>query len=234
MPNLQERLEGMRPRIILDVATGAGGGAAWLSSVFGEGVPIVCSDITARGFNADSFDRGRMIPLVSDVLGLAIGSGSVDLLSVVNSLHHFPDPAAAIREMGRVSASGGAVLVAEMHREVSSEAQRSHMLLHHWWAASDTLMGVSHGETFRRSELVELVESLSPSELLVEEQSSFPGDPHDPRVLERLRKACDSYIERLSSHGGADGLIAEGRRLRRRLDEHGFSPAPRVVLLAIM
>lgn len=237
MSKLQQRLDSLRPSIMLDIACGSGGGAAWLQSQFeSPRVPIICADVTDRGFRsgAEALSTPRTLPLLSDAQRMALRTGCVDLISVVNSLHHFFDPEAAIAEMRRMAVPGGAVLIAEMHRGVRTEAQRTHMLLHHWWADVDTLMGISHGKTFSQVELRRLAEGLGASELYAEEQNAEAADPFAAETRRRLEEACDRYLDRLKQHGGGEELARRGRRLRGRISRSGFSPAPRLVILAII
>jgi len=236
MDDLEERLHSLKPARMLDVATGRGGGAAWLASTFGGDAPIVCADLSTRGFHAESHSFGdpRMLPMVCDAGVLPLAGGSVELACCVNSLHHFPRPGAVLEEMRRVAAPGGALVISEMHSETGSDAQATHRLLHHWWARCDRLMGEYHGETFSRAELRGLVEALEPAELLVEEQEVEGCDPRDPRLMQRLETACDRYLQRLREHGGGEELVRRGLELNRRLREVGFSPAPRLLVLAFL
>jgi SAM-dependent methyltransferase len=236
MGEIDRRLELLAPRRMLDVATGRGSGAAWLESTFEGDAPIVCADISSRAFSGGgkAFESPRALPVVCDARSLSLASDSIDLVAVVNSLHHFSDPAAALEDMRRVAAPGGALVVAEMHRETSTAAQETHMLLHHWWAACDRLLGRSHGDTFTRRELRSLLEGIRPSGLLVEEQDVGGHDPHDPGVIAGLEASTDRYLQRLVEHGEAEELRKRGLGLRCRLREEGFSPAPRVILLALL
>lgn len=66
--------------------------------------PVMLSRARQRaarlGLATIRFERG-------DVGSLPFGDGSFDLCLTYNGLHCFPDPARALRELGRVSASGG-------------------------------------------------------------------------------------------------------------------------------
>ena len=236
MGELEHRLEALHPGRMLDLATGRGGGAAWLASIFAGDAPIVCSDFSPRGFRADShaFGERRMLPLVCDGGALSLDEGTMDLVCCVNSLHHFPQPGVVLEEMRRVAAPGAALVISEMHSETSTDAQATHRALHHWWAACDRLMGEYHGETFTRAELQGLVENMEPAELLVEERHADGGDPQDPRLMRWLENGCDGYLQRLRDHGGSEDLIRRGLDLKQRLREKGFSPAPRLIILAVL
>lgn len=50
---------------------------------------------------------------VADAEHLPLADDAVDLVVCVDSLHHYPDPAAALREMLRVSRPGGGLVIGE-------------------------------------------------------------------------------------------------------------------------
>ena len=50
---------------------------------------------------------------VADAEHLPLADGAVDLVVCVDSLHHYPDPAAALREMRRVTRPGGGLVIGE-------------------------------------------------------------------------------------------------------------------------
>jgi ubiquinone/menaquinone biosynthesis C-methylase UbiE len=50
---------------------------------------------------------------VADAEHLPVATGAVDLVVCVDSLHHYPDPAAALREMHRVTRPGGGLVIGE-------------------------------------------------------------------------------------------------------------------------
>lgn len=50
---------------------------------------------------------------VADAERLPAGDASVDLVVCVDSFHHYPDPAAALTEMARVTRSGGGLVIGE-------------------------------------------------------------------------------------------------------------------------
>ena len=62
--------------------------------------------------------------------------------------------------MSGILRPGGSLIVSEMYRDDQSEAQMTHVLLHHWWGAVDRMNGIFHNETYLREELVDLVNGL--------------------------------------------------------------------------
>jgi ubiquinone/menaquinone biosynthesis C-methylase UbiE len=51
--------------------------------------------------------------LVADSEQLPFGDGTVTAVLCSNSFHHYPDPLRAVREMGRVLASGGWLVIGD-------------------------------------------------------------------------------------------------------------------------
>jgi len=58
-------------------------------------------------------DGGQVDLQVADAEHLPLADDAVDLVVCVDSLHHYPDPAAALREMRRVTRPGGGLVIGE-------------------------------------------------------------------------------------------------------------------------
>ena len=184
------------------------------------------NDPEAEARFADAFgDRPGVRYEQMDATALAFEDGWFDTVCVANSLHHFADPAAVLREMRRVCRPGGCVVVLEMFRDGQAGPQLTHVQLHHWWAAIDTLGGTVHRETFPRAEVMDLIAGLGLSDLRVDDLTDSDTDPLSRETAEELDPVIDRYI------GFADGhpdLQARGEELRRRLHEVGFLVATSV------
>ena len=99
-------------RTALDVATGGGHVARRLREI---GLPVVTTD-AAPGMQPDVITRAEHLPFAD---------GSFDAVVTRVAAHHFDDPAAAVREMARVSA--GLVLVVD-NLFMSDEAEEADRL----------------------------------------------------------------------------------------------------------
>jgi ubiquinone/menaquinone biosynthesis C-methylase UbiE len=67
----------------------------------------------ARLAGLDERAGGAIDLQVADAEHLPLGDDSVDLVVCVDSLHHYPDPSAALREMRRVTRPGGGLVIGE-------------------------------------------------------------------------------------------------------------------------
>lgn len=216
---------------VLDVATGAGGFVRFLLDGLQDHAEIVGIDANAaraEPFAAAFQDRDDVRFVAMDAFDLRFADGSFDTVCVSNSLHHFADPAPMLAEMLRVLRPGGHLIVNEMYRDGQSDEQMTHVLLHHWWAAVNTVQGEIHRETYRRAEIVDLLEGLGLADLRIVDLANPEEDPRDPETIAGLEAAIDHH------HALADGhpeLQERGEELRTRL--HAIGARGATQLLAI-
>jgi ubiquinone/menaquinone biosynthesis C-methylase UbiE len=100
---------------LLDVGCGTGATLAAVVAAY--------PTVRARGIDLSprmiEIARQRLAGLadvqVADAEHLPLADSCVDLVTCVDSLHHYPDPLAALTEMHRVTRPGGGLVVAEWH-----------------------------------------------------------------------------------------------------------------------
>jgi SAM-dependent methyltransferase len=216
---------------VLDVATGAGGFARYLDEGLADYDEIIGIDTDAA--KAAAFDEGmadgpRARFEHRDAAITGYPDDAFDTVAVSNSLHHFDDTAAVLREMRRILRGGGAFIVFEMYRDGQAAPQMTHVELHHWWAAVDTRRGIVHHPTYTRHELLDLVAPLGLLDLRVTDVANPEDDPLDPDSIAELDEVIDRYL------GWADGdpaLTATGNELRSRLHEVGIRGATSLAIV---
>jgi SAM-dependent methyltransferase len=216
---------------VLDVATGAGGFVHFLLEGLPSYTEIIGIDTNTRGesaFTSDFSDKRGIYFQTMDALHMTFDDASFDLVCIANSLHHFDEPLMVLQEMQRVLRPGGHFLIAEMYRDNQTETQQTHVALHHWWAAVDQASGVVHNETYRRDEIVGLVENLGLSNVRYYDLSDTVDDPHADEILNQLNPAIDRYIQRAEGH---PDLQTHGEQLRQRVKEVGFHSATSLVAI---
>lgn len=210
---------------VLDVATGAGWFVTYLADGLADHEEIVGID-TDPGREAAFAEATRDRPgtrfEVRDASATGYPDASFDTVAIANSLHHFADPAAVLREMLRVVRPGGSFIVFEMYRDGQEPPQVTHVELHHWWAAIDSRSGIIHRRTYARQELLDLVGALGLRQVNVTDVANPEDDPLDPASIAEMREVIERYLERAE---GAPQLIARGHALRSRLEEVGIRGA---------
>ena len=216
---------------VLDVATGSGGFIHFLLEGLVDYTEIVgldSSERAAAAFAEGFKDKPNIRFELGDAHQLSFEAASFDLVCISNSLHHFDDPLPVLYEMERVLRPGGHLLVAEMYRDGQAETQMTHVALHHWWAAVDTVNGVKHRETYARQALVEMVTGLGLTDLVLYDLSDTSDDPKNPAILAELNPVFDRYIQRAAGH---PALQRRGEELRARVVDIGFHSASTLVAI---
>lgn len=231
-PTPQEILGHLPGGRVLDVATGSGGFIQFLLTglpAYAEIIGIDSNERAAAAFEASFKGQTNVHFKLMDAASLEFDSASFDLVCISNSLHHFADPQPVLRQMERVLRPGGALLIAEMYRDGQTETQLTHVLLHHWWAAVDTVSGITHRETYQRHELVEMASSLGLQAPRLYDLSDTESDPHNPEIVQELEPVFERYIQRADGH---PQLQAQGEQLRQRVQQVGFHSATTLVALS--
>jgi len=214
----------------LDVATGDGGFIHFLLEGLQDYKEIIGID-TKDGLEAvfaEQFADKSIHYQQMDAAQMEFADESFDTVCISNSLHHMLDLPRTLSEMQRVLKPGGYLIASEMYCDNQTETQMMHVQLHHWWGAVDRAQGISHNETFRREEIVEMVAGLDLAEMRMDDLSELRENPHDPERLAEINPIIDRYIQRAEGH---TELQACGEALRQRLKEVGFDGATSLLII---
>jgi SAM-dependent methyltransferase len=197
---------------VLDVATGRGGFIHFLLEHLKDFVEITGIDTqeSAAAAFADAFPQPNIHFSRMDAAHLDFPDSTFDTVCIANSLHHLPDVHAVLSEMQRVLKPGGHFICLEMYRDGQDEAQQTHVLMHHWWAAVDMARGVCHHPTFTRQELLDLLDSLQLERVQIIDHVDDEGDPFDPEGIAGVER----HHRPLSGPGG--GTARRDRTCRGR------------------
>lgn len=228
MKDLEEVLGEIDASLVLDVATGGGSFAKYLREEHERLGTIIGIDVIMKAMERSAGQLGTTDDfsfMCMDSSSMGFRNETFDLVCISNSIHHLNNRESTFQEMLRVLKPRGWFLASEMYRDGQTETQKTHVLLHHWWAEVDTLRGITHNKTMTRDELAAMLRTLD-LEAAVEKDSSFlQSDPLDRELLNRIRKGIDKYMEVLDDIGGQGELRERGEELRKRLDSVGFHGA---------
>ncbi len=233
MDILEEKLGALHGGCVLDVATGRGDFLAFLKQCFNDTSLLIGID-----HDLDRLDQaGENVNLdgvcfsLMDAANLGFKSDSFDTVSISNSLHHMPDLEATLREMKRVLKPGGLFIVNEMFRDGQTEKQRCHVDLHHWWAEIDRLAGVSHNETYTRSEVSRFIAGLGLTSVFTHEDPHEDENPVGKDQITLLSGVIDEYPNKIRNSAEYDRLRKKGEQIKKRITKIGFSWATHLVLI---
>jgi SAM-dependent methyltransferase len=230
MTTLQQALSNLSGGRLLDVATGRGNFIGTLIENLRDYSEITGIDANAETLQTarDNFKQGNVRFVEMDAAHLEFPDASFDTVCISNSLHHLANLTETLSEMERVLKPDGHFIVSEMYRDHQTETQLTHVYLHHWWAAVDSINGIVHYETWPRQEILDLLARLGLSNLKVYDLSDLTDDARQPEILAELNPIIDRYIQRAESQ---PKLQTRGEELRQRVRDIGFHSA--TTLLAI-
>jgi len=233
MESAEEALSNLSGGHVLDVATGSGGFITFLMDNLKDYTEITGIDNNDHPLEAAHKSHGlenihfrRM-----DAARMDFPDGHFNTVCIANSLHHMIYMPGVLNELMRVCKPGGHIIINEVYQDGQSDAQLTHVLLHHWWAAVDTANGITHFETFTRQQLVEIVEKLGCHNLKYYDLKDLEQDPRDPELIRELDGIIDRYIQRAQVLEGGEVLRQRGEELRQRVHDLGFHGASSLLVI---
>lgn len=230
---LKEKLRSLKPRRILDVATGKGGFLDFVLNTCGSCKTVVGVDTSMVNLAAaranSSQSKAHFAVMKGEQLGFA--DNSFDVVCISNSLHHFQNPEVTLAEMKRVLKPDGTFIITEMFKDNQSQTQMTHVMLHHWWAEVDTAQGKTHNKTFSRQQLIGLACQLNLADFDTFDLDLEESDPHEPERIKQLEQVCDTYLSRVQTDNGHTQLVKRGADLRQRLRSTGVNWATEVCIM---
>jgi SAM-dependent methyltransferase len=233
MDLFEQALSDIQGGRVLDVATGQGGFVQFLAEGLAGYTQIVGVDITPRMI-ADArraTGQERIHFILMDAKRLGFPGESFDTVSISASLHHLADTTPVFYEIGRMLRPGGRLIVVEMHRDVTTEAQRTTASLHTWAAAVDLALGLPHYPTLTRQQIVDRVGALGLCHVSVYDWVDEDTDPLVEERLTSLEGVLDRYLAKAQGLPEYPEIEAQATALRRRLREVGAQGEPRVAIV---
>lgn len=230
---LREKIGDVQIRSHLDVACGQGQFLDALFNTVGEIKAATGVDPEERILKmaVESF-KDRPVEFVTGRgEALAFPDSYFDGVSISNALHHVDSVPQTLAEMYRVLQPGGWVIVNEMHRDDLTPKQTTHMLYHHFVAKTDQLRGISHYDTWRRQELVDFMDAQTFQNLqVIEYREPFPND-HESEAIQMMQSRLRERAAQFNEHPDFQSLQTEADAIVKRLDEVGFAPATKLLIL---
>jgi SAM-dependent methyltransferase len=196
---------------ILDVATGSGDFIDTLMNALKDyecfvGVDILKNDLES----ARKRFRDQPVKLIEmNANSLEFGDNSFDTVSMAYSLHHLGRADKVLSEMCRVLKPGGNLIIQEEFCDgEQTEAQKTNIQQHAWYAQIDSLLGETHKRIFTKHrikgaigklqlEQLEIFKSTHPVECLFCKRKFRCDNPKSKEEINRSFKEIDDNLERL-------------------------------------
>lgn len=234
--DLQAALLSLAPKRVLDIATGNGHFLHSIASLLPTYEELVGIDLSPQA--VEMAKQHFILPQANFFTmngnSIEYTDESFDLVLLSNSIHHFDQPEAVLREAMRVLKPQGALLIQEMVSDNNqTPAQLTHMLLHHWWAEIDSASGIPHHPTYTEAALRKMLSSYNFAYSQTMMNDDLAGEVMDPELIERLQASMESYFEKAKQFPDVKKWENKGKELKHRLQETGFAPARRMLFYGI-
>ena len=218
---------------VLDVGCGSGQFIEMLMQSLGSFESITGIDVDdivlgeARSkFSAEIFNFIR-----ASSQSLPFEDASFDFVSISKALHHVEDDRQTLGEMKRVLKPGGYFLISEMIRDGLSDTQQSHLLYHHLRSEIDQLLGISHHNTYMRSDMLDLIDSVGLDDLSLYDYTPPGPDPKDPENIDDYIAKMEGWLVDLEDHPEREYYCNRMAVLAEHIREQGISRATQIIAL---
>jgi ubiquinone/menaquinone biosynthesis C-methylase UbiE len=215
---------------ILDVACGNGQFIGILQDNLRSFKQITGLDIDdsaieeARG----KFGKDQFTFLQGNSMNIPFPADHFDTVSLSKGLHHLQDVRQSLQEMLRVLKKSGLMIISEMYSDGLTESQKSHLYYHHLRVEVDRYRGISHNYTFRKSEILDLVQPLNLKDITI----------HDYTENRGIMENAGEYINRIElwkeyfrDSDQEMEMHVKVEALKQRFKEVGLARPPQLVIM---
>lgn len=221
-------------QMVLDVACGRGGFTDILHhslKSYGKMIGIDLREDALAKAN-EYFGEAAVQFEVMDAEKIEYPDETFDLVSCAFSLHHLPDPEAALVEMRRVLKPGGTLLVVEMYHDHLTEPQITEIMVHHWAAEIDTQLGELHRKTYKRDEILALVQPENWENPQIFDLAGVNFDPLGDDIMEMMLNTIVRVLQRAKPLPDFEDHQLKASLLGDRVAQVGTHISTRLIVLA--
>lgn len=228
MQKLDKRLKEISGGKVLDVATGVGQFIAALMPALKNYDSFVGIDTHDKALTVakTKFENKPVEFMKMDATQMDFKDEYFDTVAIQFSLHHMKNLGKVLKEMLRVLKSGGNFLVSEMYVDgQQSEAQQSHIKIHHLSAELDMAQGDFHDYTFTRDKIRKIMYGLNLSSLEEYDVSYLMENPKHEELITTMKDRIGQAMKRHKDLPDFSRFQTKFDDFFSWLDEHGYAPA---------
>ena len=233
MKNHKDILGKIPGGLVLDVAAGHGRSTLAVMQNLKEFKRVTAIDTI--DFTDDStqevFKQEKVSFVQMDARYMEFADNTFNTVHIAHSLHHLAEVETALREMVRVLKPAGHLIVDEMYRDQQTEKQLNVVHLHDWWADIDTRLGIRHNHTFRRQEIIALIDQLDLRSTGFTDiiDSSYT----ESELIHIGENGIEQYYQRAQDLPDFEEFRIRGEQLRQRLHSVGAQLATTLLTVGI-
>ncbi len=233
MENLRSIFRDLSQAKILDVGTGRGNFIKRITEVYGNYSEIIGIDTTLKSIEIarKNFEDEKIQFTQMDAENMKFEDDLFDVVCLSNSLHHLLDIGKTIAEMKRVLKPNGVLLFNEMYCDNQDEKQLTHVYFHHFWAEIDRMNDITHNETYKREEIIQILTKTSGFK--IPKSWDFYGNDSGELTedeTEELMNSIDKTLERVKESCELHKYEMKAEKLKERLRKVGFKGATQLMV----
>lgn len=225
---LEIRLKDISGGKVLDVATGSGQFIQMLMEALKDYYDFVGIDIHEKALEyAQNQFEGKPVNFEKmNAENLSFEDNTFDTVGIQNSLHHMKKLDRVLSEMFRVLKPGGYFLIGEMYGDgKQTQAQHSHIKIHHLAADLDTAKGDFHDHTYSKNKIREIVKKL-PFSKREEYDLTYPiEDPKNPEFITKMKSSITNALDRYKDIPEFENYSGKVDELVDWIETYGYAPA---------
>lgn len=232
MEILKEKLASIYGGRILDVGTGVGSFIPVLQNSFKDYFEIIGIDESIKALEAAEkhFNTENIKFIKMSAEDMTFEDGSFDTVCISNSLHHLKDLNKVLNEMKRVLKKDGLFIINEMFCDNLTEAQLSHVCIHHLSAEIDSLKGIPHNKTFKKEQIISIAKELG-LEVLHTLEYIDEEVCKDKAELDGLAESIDKMVDSAKDLPEYEDLRRLGEDSKYWIYAHGIQGATQLIVI---
>lgn len=215
---------------VLDVGTGSGEFISVLKPIFPK------AGFTGTDPSSEALEAARK--LHPDVQFYEMGAedlqfedSSFDVVSISMALHHLPKVKKGLKELKRVVKPDGWIIISELFSDNLNPAQEVQKLFHHFRSQTDRLLGVNHRETFKKDEIIQIIQEAGISIQFFSEWKKEPVQPFGTPEINARVAQMEKMLEEIKGFPEFETLKPKINEFREKATLYGFQPATNVVVV---
>ncbi|QGY44416.1 methyltransferase domain-containing protein [Maribellus comscasis] len=154
-----------------------------------------------------------------------------DVVSLSMALHHLPKVKRGLKEIKRVVKPQGWIIINELFSDNLNPAQEVQKMYHHFRSRIDRLTGVSHRETFRKEEILQIIRQAGISIQFFFEHKREVNLIEEKGALDKMTEKMKQKLETISERPEFEEMQSQIEEFREKALEFGFQPATNVVIV---
>ncbi|HKI88238.1 MAG TPA: methyltransferase domain-containing protein [Draconibacterium sp.] len=215
---------------VLDVGTGSGDFVKILQSIFLQAaIEGVDPNTESLAKAKEAYPKVTFSEMVAE--NLLFGNDLFDVVSLSMALHHLPKVKKGLKELKRVVKPNGWIIINELFSDNLNPAQEVHKQFHHFRSYIDRLNGISHRETFRKEEILQIIRDAGISVQFYFEDTKGVNQVAEDDELELRVEKMKQMLEKIKGRPEYDMLKPQIEDFRKNALKYGFQPATRVVVV---